>query len=137
MDGVEEAAPSAAPVVQNGRAVAPSWASSLLRDVRAAPIRVRCFGASEVWHGDRLLKIGDPELLWLLAVHPVTGIKGETVADMLWKETPDDLAGALRKERSKLRLALRRLVPELRADPLPGNAFHGEKVVSLDTSVVS
>ena len=137
VDGVEEAAPSAAPVVQNGRAVAPKWASSLLRDVRAAPIRVRCFGASEVWHGDRLLKIGDPELLWLLAVHPVTGIKGETVADMLWKETPDDLAGALRKERSKLRLALRRLVPELPADPLPGNAYHGEKVVSLDPSVVS
>src|SRR5205823_5491341 len=89
------------------------------------------------WHGDRLLKIGDPELLLLLAVHPVTGIKGEAVADMLWDEPPDDLAGSLRKERSKLRLALRRLVPELTADPLPGNAYHGEKVVSLDTSVIS
>jgi hypothetical protein len=28
-------------------------------------------------------------------------------------------------------------VPELPADPLPGNAYHGEKVVSLDMSVVS
>ncbi|MDQ6670906.1 MAG: hypothetical protein M3069_09185 [Chloroflexota bacterium] len=138
--GVDEAPVSAAPVVQTERArppVTPTWASSLLRDLRSAPIRVRCFGASEVWHGDRLLKIGDPELLWLLAVHPVTGIKGETVADMLWDVPPEDVAGALRKERSKLRLALRRLVPELPADPLPGNAFHGEKVVSLDTSVVS
>ena len=34
-------------------------------------------------------------------------------------------------------LKLRRLVPDLPADPLPGDACNGEKVVLLDTSVVS
>jgi len=82
-----------------------------------------------------LLKIGDPQLL--LAVHPVAGIASETVADMLWDEARADLPGDLRKKRSKLRLKLRRLVPDLPVDPLPGDAYKGEKVVLLDTSVVS
>jgi nucleoid-associated protein YgaU len=128
------------PPVQNGdvrHQHNPSWASPLLRELSAAPIRVRCFGACEVRHGDRLLKIGDPELLLLLAVYPITGINGEAVGDMLWDEIPADLAGNLRRERSKLRLNLRELVPDLRDDPLPGNAKKGEKVVILDTSVVS
>jgi len=137
----QEAAGPAAPPVPNERAGppgSPTWGSSLLRELRAAPIRVQCFGACDVRHGDRSLKIGDPELLLLLAVHPVAGVRGEAVADMLWGDTvPDDIAGALRKERSKVRLALRRLVPELGADPLPGNASHGEKVVVLNTSVVA
>jgi hypothetical protein len=90
-----------------------------------------------VRHSDRLLKVGDPELLLLLAVHPVTGIASETVADMLWDEARADPPGDLRKKRSKLRLKLRRLVPDLPADPLPGDAYKGEKVVLLDTSVVS
>jgi hypothetical protein len=81
-----------------GRVVtpSPSWASEILRRLRAAPIRVRCFGAREAWHGDRLLKLGDPQLLLLLAVHPITGIQAEAVADMLWVEAKDDLDGALR-----------------------------------------
>jgi DNA-binding SARP family transcriptional activator len=140
---VEEAAKSSTAVRDNERVrpreAVPAWASRLLRELRAAPIRVRCFGACEVRHGDRLLKLGDPELLLLLAVHPVAGITSDTVADMLWDEdnTPPDPAGSVRKERSKLRLALRRLVPDLPADPLPGNAYHGEKVVTLDTSIVA
>jgi hypothetical protein len=117
--------------------VAPSWASPRLRELRAAPIRVHCLGACDVWHSDRLLKIGDPELLLLLAVQPVSGINGETLADMLCEEARADPAGDLRKERSKLRLTLRRLVPDLPADPLPGDAHKGEKVITLDTSVVS
>ena len=84
-----------------------------------------------------MLKIGDPELLLLLAVHAVTGIASETVADMLWDEARADPPGDLRKKRSKLRLKLRRLVPDLPADPLPGDAYKGEKVVLLDTWVVS
>ena len=99
---------------------------------------MRCFGAGEAWHGDRLLEIADPELLLLLAVHPVTGIRSEALADMLWGDkVPDDIRAALRKERFMLRGELRRLVPDLAADPLPGNQTHGENVVCLDTSLVS
>jgi hypothetical protein len=115
----------------------PRWASSRLQELRAAPIRVRCFGACDVWHGERLLKIGNPQLLLLLAVHPVAGINSETLADMLWDDVRPDPGGDLRKERSKLRLKLRQLVPDLPADPLPGDAYKGEKVVTLDTTVVS
>jgi DNA-binding SARP family transcriptional activator len=112
--------------------------SKLVARLRAAPIRVRCFGAGEAWHGDRLLEIADPELLLLLAVHPVTGIRSEALADMLWGDkVPDDIRAALRKERFMLRGELRRLVPDLAADPLPGNQTHGENVVCLDTSLVS
>jgi len=107
-----------------------------LRQLREAPIRVRCFGAREVWCGDRLLQIGDPELLLLLAVHPVTGIQTEALVDMLWDDVPADPAAALRKERYVLRNELRDLIPE-KADPVPGNQSHGEKVVSLDTAIVS
>ena len=49
---------------------APAWASRLLRQLRAAPIRVRCVGACDVRYGDDSLNLGDPELLLLLAVHP-------------------------------------------------------------------
>ena len=139
-EDVEETVVPAAGAHHNKRLrppATPSWASARLRELCAAPIRVRCFGACDVRHGDRLLKIGDPELLLLLAVHPVTGIASETVADMLWDELRADPPGDLRKKRSKLRLKLRRLVPDLPADPLPGDAYKGEKVVLLDTSVVS
>ena len=60
----------------------------MLQRLRAAPIRVRCFGAREVWCGDRQLFLADPELLLLLAAHPITGIQGEALADMLWEEEP-------------------------------------------------
>ena len=56
---------------------------------------------------------------------------------MLWDKVPDDIRAALRKERFMLRGELRRLVPDLSADPLPGNQTHGENVVCLDTSLVS
>ena len=52
-------------------------------------------------------------------------------------KVPDDIRAALRKERFMLRGELRRLVPDLAADPLPGNQTHGENVVCLDTSLVS
>jgi hypothetical protein len=41
----------------------------------------RCFGAREVWSGDRRPRIGDAELLLLLGVHPVTGIQSEAVVE--------------------------------------------------------
>jgi DNA-binding SARP family transcriptional activator len=120
------------------RPAAARTGSKLVDRLRAAPIRVRCFGAGEAWHGDRLLEIADPELLLLLAVHPVAGIRSEALADMLWGDkVPDDIRAALRKERFNLRGELRRLVPDLAADPLPGNQTHGENVVCLDTSLVS
>jgi hypothetical protein len=110
---------------------------TLLQKLRSAPIRVRCFGAAEAWYGDRLLEITYPELLLLLAVHPVAGIQREALADMLWPDPPGDTGQALRKARFNLRTELRRLVPEVSADPLPGNQNHGEKIVWLDVSVVS
>ena len=116
----------------------PDSPRSLLERLRSAPVRVRCFGAREVWHGDRLLEIADPQLLLLLAVHPVTGIQSEKLVDMLWDKLPADVARALRKERFDLRSELRRQVPELSsADPVPGNQIHGQKVVWLDTALVA
>jgi hypothetical protein len=57
---------------------------------------------------------------------------------MLWENPPNDVARPLRKERyNNLRAELRRLVPELTADPLPASQIHGEKVVSLDVSVIA
>ena len=100
-------------------------------------MRVRCFGAGEVWYGDRLLELHNPELLLLFGVHPITGIKNEALADMLFKKAPADIAAALRKERHDLRTELRRLVPELAGDPLPGNEYQGEKVIALDPALVS
>src|SRR6266853_1677304 len=69
--------------------------------------------AGEAWYGDRLLKISRPELLLLLAVHPVAGIQSEALADMLWDKTPPDPNAALRKTRHILRGELRRLAPEV------------------------
>jgi len=114
------------------------WSGSpLLRQLRAAPVRVRCFGAREVWSGDRLLHIGDPELLLLLGIHPITGIQSETVVDALFNEEPTDARRALRQRCFRLRRALRRQVPDLKGDPLPADASHGERVVSLDSTLVS
>ena len=94
--------------------------SALLQRLRAAPVRVRCFGARSVWHGDRQLEIADTELLLLLAAHPISGIKNESVSDMLWEEEPSDPSAALRKRRYRLRDELRRAVAELSGDPFPG-----------------
>jgi DNA-binding SARP family transcriptional activator len=106
--------------------------------LRSAPIRVRCFGARSVWYGDRLVELADPQLLLLLAVHPVTGIQTEALVDMLWDKPPMAVAAALRKERFKLRAEVRHLAPELASvDPVPGNQIHGEKVVWLDASIVA
>lgn len=114
------------------------WSGSpLLRQLRAAPVRVRCFGAREVWCGDRRLHIGDPELLLLLGIHPITGIQSEAVVDALFNEEPTDARRALRQRCFRLRRALRRQVPDLRGDPLPADASHGERVVSLDSTLVS
>jgi len=114
------------------------WSGSpLLRQLRAAPVRVRCFGAREVWSGDRLLHIGDPELLLLLGIHPITGIQSEAVVDALFDEEPTDGRRALRQRCFRRRRALRREVPDLKGDPLPADASHGERVVSLDSTLVS
>jgi len=139
-DALQEVAASGGTGAQNAlrRPVAsPTWASPLLQTLRAAPIRVRCFGASATWCGDRVLEIGNPELLLLLAIHPITGIQAELLADMLWDKPPDDVLGGLRTKRYTLRGELRRLVPDLPGDPLPGSATHGEKAVRLDPAVVS
>jgi DNA-binding SARP family transcriptional activator len=111
--------------------------SPLLRQLYAATVRVRCFGAREVWCGDRLLHIGDPELLLLLAVHPVTGIQSEAVVDALFDQEPTDPRRALRQRCFRLRRALRQEAPDLRGDPLPADASHGERVVCLDPTLVS
>jgi hypothetical protein len=112
--------------------------SSLLQRLRSAPVRVRCFGARSVWYGDRLAEIADPQLLLLLAVHPVTGIQSEAVVDMLWSTPPVNAPRALRKKRHELRVQLRQLAPELASlDPVPGNQIHGEKEVVLDISIVA
>src|SRR5690349_10826931 len=106
-------------------------ACALPRFACAAPIRVRCFGARSVWHGDRQLTIRD-ELLLLLAAHPITGIRREAVFDMLWEDGLPEPARALRKRRQRLRGDLKRAVPELAADPLPGDMSHGEQVVTIN-----
>jgi DNA-binding SARP family transcriptional activator len=145
IDSCQQAAPEEAvagpvPVVTQGSDRRPATgftASRLLARLRAAPIRVRCFGAGQVWHGDQLLVLGDPEILLLLAVHPIAGIKSEAVVDMLWDKLPPDPVAALRKVRYNLRQELHRLVPEITVDPVPANAYQGEKVVGLDTSVVT
>jgi len=103
----------------------------------AARTESLCFGAREVWSGDRLLRIGDVELLLLLGVHPVTGIQSEAVVDALFDQEPTDSRRALRQRCFRLRRALRREVPDLRSDPLPADASHGERVVCLDPSLVS
>ena len=105
--------------------------------LRAAPIRIRCFGAGEVWCGERRLQLRKPELLLLFGAHPVEGIRNEALVDLLWDNPPADVAAALRKERYYLRQELRRLAPEVAGDPLPGDEAQGEKLVALDTSIAS
>ncbi len=117
---------------------ASAWPGSpLLQRLRSAPIRVRCLGARDVWYGDRLLPLSDPEVLLLLAVHPITGIQSEALADMLWEDGPSNPNGALRKRRFRVRDDLRRMVPEVTADPLPGDPSHGERVVALNVDVIA
>jgi hypothetical protein len=111
--------------------------ASLLAQLRAAPLRVRCFGTGEVWYGDRLLQMGNPELLLLFGVHPIRGINNEALAEMLWKKVPADINGALRTRRYDLRQELYRLVPELQGDPLPGTEYQGEKLLAVDPSIVA
>jgi hypothetical protein len=102
----------------------------MLQRLRAAPIRVRCFGAREVWCGDRQLLLADPELLLLLAAYPITGIQSEALADMLWDDEPiADPARALRKRRQRLRDEFRRLAPEVTAEPLPQDMKQGQRIV--------
>jgi hypothetical protein len=132
----EDGAPGAP--APGARAARTEGVRTLLECLRSAPIRVRCFGAREVWHGDRLLEIANPQLLLLLAVHPVTGTRSETLVDLLWDKPPADSAGALRKERFDLRGELRRQVRDLSlADPVPANQVHGQKVICLDTAIVA
>ena len=107
------ASPAPGATVSRTPGAEPDSPRSLLERLRSAPVRVRCFGAREVWHRDRLLEIADPQLLRLLGVHPVTGIRSEKLVDMLWDKLPADVARALRKERFDLRGELRRQVPEL------------------------
>src|SRR5579859_6626529 len=56
---------------------------------------------------------------------------------MLWATEPSDPERALRVRRHRLRKELRASIPGLSAEPLPGDAAHGERVVSLDPEVVS
>jgi hypothetical protein len=113
----------------------------LLDELRSAPVRVRCFGAREIWCGNRLLEMSDSrrlQLLLLLAAHPVTGIRNELLIEMLFAKRPADPTGALRLVRFELRDELRQLVPDLGSgDPVPGSQFHDEKVVTLDPRLVS
>src|SRR5207253_10186922 len=111
--------------------------SPLLTRLRAAPIRVRCFGATSVWHGSQQLQIGDSELLLLLAAHPISGIRNEAVADMLWEEEVSDPSAALRKRRYRLRDDLRRAVSDLSGDPFPADMSHGERVVTMNPDLIS
>ena len=123
------------------RGVKPLRDRPLLEELRSAPIRVRCFGAREIWYGNRLLEIPDSrrlQLLLLLAAHPVTGIRNELLLEVLWIEPPSDPPGALRLARHELRAELRELVPELgSADPVPGSQFHDQKVVIVDPRLVA
>jgi hypothetical protein len=119
------------------RRMEPWPGSPLLKRLRAAPLRVRCFGSRSIWHADRLLEISDTELLLLLAAHPVSGIKNDAVADMLWEEEPSDPSAALRKRRYRQRDELRRAVPDLNGDPFPGDMSHGERVVTMNPDVIS
>jgi hypothetical protein len=118
--------------------VVPWQGSPMLQRLRAAPIRVRCFGAREVWCGDRQLLLADPELLLLLAAYPITGIQSEALADMLWDDEPiADPARALRKRRQRLRDEFRRLAPEVTAEPLPQDMKQGQRIVIWNPDAVA
>ena len=89
-------------------------------------------------YGDRLLELGNPELLLLFGVHPIKGITNEALAEMLtWKKFPSDINAGLRTRRYDLRQELYRLVPELEGDPLPGTEYQGEKVIALNPALVA
>ena len=98
---------------------------------------MRCFGATSVWHGDQQIEISDTELLLLLAAHPISGMRNDAVADMLWEEDLSDASAALRKRRYRLRDELRRAVPDLQGDPFPGDMSHGERLVTMNPDVIS
>src|SRR5205823_6133136 len=90
------------------------------------------------WYGDRLVEMPDPQLLLLLAIHPVTGIQSEGLVDMLWDTAPANVGRRLRRKRHDLRVAIQQLAPELASvDAVPGNQIHGEKEIALDVAVVS
>jgi DNA-binding SARP family transcriptional activator len=63
------------------------------------------------------------ELVLLLAIHPIAGVKAETLAEALWPEgkQPKDWVPTLRQRRYRMRDYLRGLVP-LDGDPLPSGS---------------
>jgi hypothetical protein len=59
------------------------------------------------------------ELLVFLAVQDPSGVRSEMLSDSFWETDDDDSRGdRLKKRRYKLRLAVKRLVPELKGDVL-------------------
>jgi hypothetical protein len=127
-----------------GQPAPPLPRSELLERLEAAPLRVRCFGAREVWHvpSGKLVYPGPNcrekpfQLLFLVAVHGLAGVRGETVLDSLWPNaSPSEPATELRKLRYRLRQDLQSLVPDVRADPIP----HGNvtEPFELDPSLVA
>jgi hypothetical protein len=117
--------------------------SDLLERLDAAPFQVRCFGAREVRHvpsGQLMYPAAGCrdkpfELLFLVAAHPVDGVRGELVVDSLWpKKQPQDPGAEFRKNRSRLREYLQRMVPDL-GDPIPKGSPTIPAV--LDPSVVA
>jgi nucleoid-associated protein YgaU len=122
-----------------------TWSTPLIQQLRAAPIRVQCFGARNVRYRDRLLwPNGEAEadksweLFILLAAHRITGVQSESLVDMIWgDETPRDTARALRQRRWRAREELRRLAPELVGEAMPTDASRNtSQVYSLNPSVV-
>ena len=117
--------------------------SDLLRQLDHAPLRLRCFGTRGVWHRDHQIwpsaeAVEDTgwELVLLLGVHATAGVQAETLADMIWdEETPSDPGTVLRKRRRRLRLELKRLLPDLDKDPLPTDPKG--RVYRLDPSVIA
>jgi hypothetical protein len=66
----------------------------------------------------------------------VAGIQAETLADTIWDEdTPPDPGSVLRKRRRRVRLELKRLIPDLELDPLPTDAKG--RVDRLDPGVIA
>src|SRR5262249_5603862 len=124
-----------APVASEG--VVEATELTLLEKLRAAPLRIRCFGAGEVSFRGQLLDLRHPQLLLLFGVQPIRGVTNESLGDMLFDKPPADLAASLRKERFKLRKDLRRVAPELPGDPLPGDEYQGEKLIALDLAIAS
>ena len=75
------------------------------------------------------------ELLFLVAAHPVDGVRGELVMDSLWPDKPPTDPGAeFRKNRGRLREYLQCVVPDL-GDPIPKGSPTMPAV--LDPSVVA